>query len=310
MKLDRHALLSVAFAAVALTASGGGTLPASAAEATDQTIVGKLITKDEAVAALVPEKFKGTLRFVTSAPYPPFEFFDEKNELTGIDIDVARAIAAKMGVTVTFDNAQFDGIIPGIQARKYDVIAASMGDTVEREKVLNFINYSTLGNVVVARASDQSINDLVDLCGKTVTRQNGDVFATFIDRIQPQCKSAGKEEITIKTLPDSNAALLAIKSGSADAQIVNMSAAESLVAAKENAGLFRIVKAADRKHGWSPQNGGFGVLKSEIELTSAIEEATKAVKADGTLAAIAEHYGQPNVVIDEVVVNAPANGDM
>lgn len=308
MKLDTHAFLSLAFIA-ALSASVGS-LPAAAADETDQTVVGRTITKDAAVAALVPAKFNGTLRFVTSAPYAPFEFYDDKGELTGIDIDVSRAVAAKLGVTATFENAQFDGIIPGVLAHKYDVIAASMGDTAEREKVINFINYTTLGNVVLARAGDQSIKDLPDLCGKTVTRQSGDVFGTFIDKIQPQCKAAGKAEIVIKTLPDSNAALLAIKSGSADAQIVNMSAAESLVAAKENAGLFRIVKAEERKHGWSPQNGGFGVLKAETELTAAIAAAAKAIKADGTLAAIAEHYGQPNVVIDEVVVNVPTNGEM
>lgn len=303
MKLDRHAFLSLAFVA----AFSGSAL---AADATDQTVIGRTVTKDAAIAALVPAKFNGKLRFVTSAPYAPFEFYDEKGELTGIDIDFSRAVAAKMGVEATFENAQFDGIIPGIQAGKYDVIAASMGDTVEREKVINFINYTTLGNVVLARADDTSIKDLPDLCGKTVTRQSGDVFGKFVDRIQPQCQSAGKAEIVVKTLPDSNAALLAIKSGSADAQIVNMSAAESLVAAKENAGLFRIVKAEDRKHGWSPQNGGFGVLKAETELTAAIEAAAKAVKADGTLDAIAQHYGQPNVVIDEIVVNKPTNGEM
>lgn len=308
MKLHRHAFLAVAF--VAGTSAFGSAFSAAAADATDQTVVGKTIAKDEAIAALVPAKFKGALRFVTSAPYPPFEYYDETNKLVGIDIDVAHAIAAKMGVAITFDNTQFDGIIPGIQARKYEVIASSMGDTVERGKVLNFIDYTTLGNVVLARAHDQSINDLTDLCGKIVTRQSGDVFATFIDKVQPQCSSAGKAKITIKTLPDSNAALLAIKSGSADAQIVNMSAAESLVAAKENAGLFRIVKSANRAYGWSPQNGGFGVLKSETGLTAAIEAAMKAIKADGTLAAIAEHYGQPSVIIDKVGVNTPTDGEM
>ncbi|PSJ56852.1 ABC transporter substrate-binding protein [Pseudaminobacter soli (ex Li et al. 2025)] len=298
------ASLAVAFAMGAYSGS------ALAGSETDQVVLGKTITKDNEVAALVPAKFNGTLRIATSAPYPPFEYLDDNGELTGIDIDVTRAIAAKMGVKISFDNVQFDGIIPGLQAGKYDVIASSMGDTAQREKVLNFVDYTTLGNVVLARDSDQSINDLVDLCGKTVTRQSGDVFATFIDKIQPQCQSAGKNEITIKTLPDSNAALLAIKSGSADAQIVNMSAAESLNNAKENSGQFRVVKPADRPHGWSPQNGGFGVLKSETELTAAIEAATKAIKADGTLLAVAEHYGQPSIVIDEVVVNKPTNGEM
>ena len=63
-------------------------------------------------------------------------------------------------------------------------------------------------------------------------------------------------------------------------------------------------------NGWSPQNGGFGVLKSETGLTAAIEAAMKAIKADGTLAAIAEHYGQPSVIIDKVGVNTPTDGEM
>lgn len=308
MHIKRKAIASLAAAVFALTAYGSRALAESGT--TDQVIVGKTITKDETIAALVPKKYNGSLRVVVSAPYMPWMYYDDKNELAGIEVDVVRAIAAKMGIELMFINVKFDGAIPSLQAGKADVIAAGMGDTREREKILNFINYRTLGNVVVVRSSDQTINDLVDLCGKTVTRQAGDVFATFIDKVQPQCKSAGKEEISIKTLPDSNAALLAIKSGSADAQIVNLQAAVSLLGTKENADLFRIVKPAHSQHGWRRSNGGLGVLKAETELTAAIAAAAKAIKADGTLQAVADHYGHPNIVIDEVDVNTPTSGEL
>ncbi len=309
MKFASRAFRFAASAALALAMNGGVTF-AQAGASTDQVIVGKTITRDETIAALVPAKFNGGLRFVVSVPYHPWMYFDDNEELTGIEVDVVKTIAAKMGVDITFINVKFDGAIPSLQAGKADVIAAGMGDTLEREKVLNFINYRTLGNVVVVPASDQSINDLVDLCGKTVTRESGDVFATFIEKVQPRCQGAGKSEITIKTLPDSNAALLAIKSGSADAQIVNLSAAESLMRAKANSGLFRIVRPAHSPRGWRLSNGGLGVLKAETELAAAIEAALKAAKAEGTLQAIADHYGNPSIIIDEVGVNTPTSGEL
>jgi len=309
MKFNSRAFFLAACTSVAL-ALQGGVLSAQAVAETDQVIVGKTITRDEAVAALVPAKFNGALRFVVAVPYHPWMYFDDNGELTGIEVDVVKTIAAKMGVDITFINVKFDGAIPSLQAGKADVIAAGMGDTLEREKILNFINYRTLGNVVVVPASDQSINDLVDLCGKTVTRESGDVFATFIEKVQPRCQGAGKDEISIKTLPDSNAALLAIKSGAADAQIVNLSAAESLIRAKENADLFRIVRPAHSPRGWRLSNGGLGMLKSEMELAKAIEAALKAAKAEGTLQAIADHYGNPSIVIDEVGINTPTSGEL
>ena len=307
MKLNSRAFLLVICTALAMP---GGAASAQTAAPTDQVVVGKTIGRDEAVAALVPAKFEGALRFVVSAPYHPWMYFDDNKELTGLEVDVARVVGAKMGIDITFINLKFDGAIPSLQAGQADVIAAGMGDTLEREKVLNFINYRTLGNVVVVPASDKSINDLVDLCGRTVTRQSGDVFAMFIDKVQPRCRSAGKPEIAIKTLPDSNAALLAIKSGAADAQIVNLSAAESLIRAKENADLFRIVRPAHSPRGWRLSNGGFGVLKSEMELATAIEAALKAAKAEGTLQAIADHYGNPSIVIDDVGINTPTSGEL
>ncbi|MDR0809294.1 MAG: transporter substrate-binding domain-containing protein [Gemmobacter sp.] len=307
MKSSSRSFLSAACAALVLAIHGGA---AFAEAATDQVVAGKTITRDETIAALVPPKFNGALRFAVSAPYRPWMYFDDNNELTGIEVDVVRAIAAKLGVEATFINMKFDGAIPSLQAGQADVIAAGMGDTLEREKVLNFIDYRTLGNVVVVPASDQSINDLVDLCGKTVTRESGDVFAKFIDQVQPRCQEAGKPEITIMTLPDSNAALLAIKSGTADAQIVNLSAAESIVRAEENADLFRIVRPAHSPRGWRLSNGGLGVLKSEMDLAVAIEAALKAAKEEGTLQAIADQYGNPSIIIDEVGINTPTSGEL
>jgi ABC-type amino acid transport substrate-binding protein len=293
------------FVAAALTCAS--LVGAARAETTDQVVLDKTITKDQAAAALVPAKFKGKLRLAVSAPYAPWMYFDEKNELTGIEIDVVRAVAAKLGVGITYDNLKFEGTIPSLQAGKDDVIAAGMGDNPKREEILNFINYTTLGLVVLAREKDTSINGLMDLCGKSVSRINGDVFGPWVDeQLQPKCASLGKKKIDVRTFPDPNAALLAVKSGSVDSEITGLVSATTVLNSKENAGQFRIIRPDNSPRGWKLANGGFGVLKGETELTKAIEIALKSMKAEGTLAAIADHYGYPDVIIDDIVVNMPA----
>lgn len=299
---SKKLLGSVVAAALACTALAG----AARAEGTDQVVLGKTITKDGAAAALVPAKFDGKLRLVVSAPYAPWMFFDDKNELTGIEIDVVRAVAAKIGVSLTFDNIKFEGTIPSLQAGKADMIAAGMGDNPKREEILNFINYTTLGLVVLTKADDKEINGLMDLCGRSVSRINGDVFGPWVEeKLQPKCASLGKEKIDVRTFPDPNAALLAVKSGSVDSEITGLVSATTILNSKENAGQFRIIRPDDSPRGWKLANGGFAVLKGETELTKAIETALKAIKAEGTLNAIAEHYGYPDVIIDEIVVNQP-----
>lgn len=278
----------------------------AAAADTDQVILGKTVTKDEKAAALVPAKLNGALRAVTAAGNSPWIYFDDKNELTGIEIDVARTVAAKLGVKITFENIKFEGVIPSLQAGKADIITAGMGDSEKREEILNFINYTTLGLIILVPENEKSINRVLDLCGKTVSRMSGDAFGPWIaDKVQIKCEEAGKEKIEVKTLPDAAAALLAVKSGSVDAQITSLVSATSVINNSENAGLFRIIRPENSRRGWKLANGGFGVLKSETELTKAIEAGLKSAEAEGALQAIADHYGYPDVIIDNVVVNKP-----
>ncbi|WP_448955802.1 transporter substrate-binding domain-containing protein [Labrys neptuniae] len=303
MPIKKKTLAALA-AALAITAYGGAAF--AGANETDQVVLGKTITKDAAAAALVPAKLNGTIRAVISAPDSPWMFFDDKSQLTGIEIDVARTVAAKLGVKITFDNIKFEGTIPSLQAGKADIIAAGMGDSEKREQILNFINYTTLGLVILARENDKSINGILDLCGKSVSRINGDVFGPWVEeKVQPKCEKAGKSKIEVRTFPDTSAALLAVKSGSVDAEITGLVAATSVVTSKENSGQFRIIRPQNSPRGWKLANGGFGVLKSQTELTKAIEAALKAAKAEGLLHAIADHYGYPDVIIDDVVVNKP-----
>ncbi len=300
MRMKTRLLASLAVAAFA--AFAGSALAAD----TDFTVGGKTVVKDDAVAALLPAELNGTIRALTAATNIPFEYINDKNEIVGIEIDVAKAVAAKLGAKITFDNVKFEGVIPSIQAGKADVATAGMGDTLKREEILNFINWKTLGHVLLVRDNDTSLNDVLDLCGKRASRVNGDVFGPWLEEeVQPKCDAAGKGKIEVMTLPDLSSALLSVKSLASDGQVTGLVNATSVLNSEANKGVFRIIKPADSPRGWNPSNGGFAVLKSNTQLTTAIEAAMKAVEADGVLQAIADEYGYPDVLIDKVVVNKP-----
>ncbi len=302
MRPATRSLASLA-AVAALCAAAGS---AGAQSGTDYAVVGRTVTKVPEAAALVPAALNGTIRAVTAATNKPWTYLNEKNELVGIEIDVAKSVAAKLGVKITFENIKFEGVIPSLQANKADMIAAGMGDSVKREEILNFINYTTLGLVIFTRGNEKTINGIVDLCGKSVSRVNGDVFGPWLEeKVQPKCDKEGKGRINIRTFPDHTAAVLSVRSLSADAQITGLVSATGLINAPGNQGLYRLIRPADSPRGWKLANGGFGVLKGNLALTKAIEAALKSAEAEGLLQAIADSHGYPEVIIDKVVVNKP-----
>ena len=85
------------------------------------------------------------LRIATEGAYPPFNSIDKDGKLIGFDIDIANALCDKMGVACTIRAQAWDGIIPGLLDRKYDVIVASMSITEKRKEQVNFTDkyYST-----------------------------------------------------------------------------------------------------------------------------------------------------------------------
>jgi polar amino acid transport system substrate-binding protein len=78
------------------------------------------------------------LKVVSDIAYAPFEFFDEKHQATGFDIDLMNAIAADLGYKAEFETSAFDGLIPSLQAGKYDCVISAMTITPERAKSVKF----------------------------------------------------------------------------------------------------------------------------------------------------------------------------
>ncbi|TFG31236.1 transporter substrate-binding domain-containing protein [Candidatus Thorarchaeota archaeon] len=120
---------------------------------------------------------RGTLIVGTSADYEPFEFLNSTNDVVGFDADLMQYIADYMGVTLVWQNMEFDSLVGACQSGTIDVIAAAMFITPDRAEVLSHsLPYlQTQMSVVVMNESDIAISSLEDLDGYTVGVQTGTV---------------------------------------------------------------------------------------------------------------------------------------
>lgn len=284
-------------------AASGGSVSTAAGSAGMTMVNGIAVAKDPAAAAKLPSQYKSGIRIVTSAPYPPFEMFDSNQNLTGLDIDTGKAIAAALGTTAQFTSIDYNGVIPALQAGKYDMVLADIGDTPDREKVLDFVDYSKQGELlVVPTGNPQHLSGLQDMCGKTLAVESGDVTAGYFAAVTSYCQQHGQPNMAIKELPKTSDALLALKSGQASAVYLGIATAADLKNQPGGTG-YQLVTPANKPFGYLPRWVGAGIPKSSTGLRDAVEAALKSLSASGTLTKLYAKYGQQRVLTGNVVVN-------
>ena len=155
--------------------------------------------KDDALAKLVPSghRVRRQDRRGSDASYAPNEFVDtDGTTIIGMDVDLGKAIGQKLGLEVEFQNSAFDGILPGIAAKKYELGMSSFTDNAEREKVVDMVSYFSAGTkMAVVKGNPDGLN-IDDLCGKTIAVQRGTVQVDDLTARSDKCTAAGKPAIT------------------------------------------------------------------------------------------------------------------
>ncbi len=128
-----------------------------------------------------------SIRFGMEATYPPFEFINEKNELTGFDVELANAICAELDATCEFNNQPFDSLIPGLKFRRFDAVISGMDITPKRMKQVSFTQPYYENSAIFVAASKSALTGQKDLKGKTVGVQNGSTHQAYlIDKLEAQ----------------------------------------------------------------------------------------------------------------------------
>jgi polar amino acid transport system substrate-binding protein len=153
----------------------------------------------------------GTVKVADCLSFAPFGFMDENGKPAGYDVDIATEMAKQLGVKLEMVDTTADNRIPNLQTDKVDVVICNFTENPTRAKQINFtLPYVIAGEVLLVR-KDSSINGIKDLDGKTVAVVTGSTNAEIVAAANPNAKT--------QSYPTSAAAVLAVKSGQADAMI-------------------------------------------------------------------------------------------
>jgi polar amino acid transport system substrate-binding protein len=243
---------------------------------------------DGAGPGAAPELQDGVLSVGSDIAYPPMEFFITGTEdPDGFDIDLAKALAAELGVEAEFINTGFDGIILALQTEEFDIIMSAMTITEEREEQIGFIPYLNVGTgIVVPAGNPDNIQDLEDLCGLTVTVQIGTIQEQMANEIE--CAEDSVNVVTFDTNPP---AVEDVRTGGADANLSDFPVA--LFDAQESGGALEVVEAQ-----LAPEPYGIGVRKESEALRQALEGALQTLRDNGTYDELLEKWGLTSARLD------------
>ena len=220
---------------------------------------------------------KGTVTVGTEGTYAPFTYHDKDGKLTGYDVEVTRAVAEKLGVKVEFKETQWDSMMAGLKAGRFDVVANQVGLTSpERQATFDKSEpYSWSGAVLVAR-KDSNIKSIDDIKGVKTAQ-------SLTSNYGEKAKAAGADLVAVDGLAQS---LTLIEQKRADATLNDELALLDYLKKNPNAGVKIVWSApADEKVG-----SGLIVNKGNDEVVAKFSTAINELKADGTLKKLGEQF--------------------
>ena len=213
-----------------------------------------------------------TLVMVTNAEFPPYEYH-EGDEVVGIDVDIASAIAEELGMELKVEDMAFDSIIPAVTSGKADIGAAGMTVTPDREESVAFTDTYAHATQVIIVKEDSDITGPDDLVGKTIGVQlgtTGDLYATDI------------EDATVEQYNKGFEAVQALTQDKIDAVIIDGEPAKEFVAESEG------LKILDEA--FTEEDYAIAVAKDNTELVDKINDALATLKESGKLDEIIAKY--------------------
>lgn len=261
------------------TPAATATRPAAAASPTAQGTEGG----EKIDISGVEELSDGTWTLGSDIAYAPIEFMDEKtNKPAGLDIDLANAIGAALGVKVEFQNSAFDGLIPALDAKRFDAIMSAMSVNDERKQKVDFVPYFNAGSgIIVLAGNPDGIKSADDLCGKKVAVQEGTVQVDYLagstdapGGLDQKCKDAGKKGVEVLKFGTDPEAVQALAAGQADAEIADFPVAA--YSAQQSDGKLEIIP-----NQIDPGPYGIAFRKSSTALSAVVQKALEAIQKDG-----------------------------
>ena len=249
----------------AKTTTAATEAPATTTEAT--------AAETTAAAAELKTVEAGKLIMSTNAAFPPYEMVADDGSFEGIDVEVAGAIAGKLGLELVVDDMDFDAALLAVQQNKSDIVMAGVTVTEDRQLIMNFSDsYATGVQVVIVKeGSDVTLDNLGEKMIGTQRGTTGYIYTT---------DDYGDDHVT--AYDNGASAVQALLNGQVDCVVIDSAPAEAFVAA--NAGLTIL----DTEY--VTENYAIGVNKDNTALLDAINQALAELTADGTIQSIVGKY--------------------
>ena len=277
------------FGALGLTACGGNDT------AEEPTAAGDAAPLFDALPQRIQDA--KTIEVGSDIAYAPMEYYDtDGTTVLGFDKELTDALSEQLGVSFTWNNATFDGLITQLKSKKIDVAISGMSDTAERQAEVDFVDYYVAGAMILTKKGNpEGLAALEDLCGKTIAVQRGTTQEGYA---QEQSKSCA-EPIDILSFDRETEAMLQVKNGRAVAGLQDYPVATYNARTSGGGNDFEVV-------GDQIQAGplGIAVAKDDTELTEALKEALQAIIDDGTYAELIAKYETPLGAVKSATINA------
>ena len=214
----------------------------------------------------------GALIMATNAYFEPYEYH-EGDQIVGIDVEMAEAVAAKLGMQLKVEDMEFDSIIPALGSGKADIGVAGMTITEDRLANVNFSTpYTTATQVIIVQEGSEIVG-ADDLKGKTVGVQlgtTGDIYAADIEGVALEQYNKGMD------------AVQALTTGKVDAVIIDNEPAKQFVSKAQG------LKILEEE--FAVEEYAIAIAKDNEELLKKVDAALQELIADGTIQKIIDKY--------------------
>ena len=220
---------------------------------------------------------KGEIVVATEGAWAPWTYHDEAGTLVGFDVEVAQAIAAKLGVTATFAETEWDGIFAGLDSGRYDIAANGVEVTEERARKYDFSTpYGYIRTALIVRGDNTDIQSFEDLKGKHTANSIASTYMTLAE-------SYGATAVGVDTLDQT---IQMVLSGRADATLNAEVSFYDYMNAHPDANL-KVVALTDEA-----SQVAIPVRKEarSAALLAAINQAISELAEEGELSRISEKY--------------------
>jgi len=224
------------------------------------------------------------LRLGTEGAYPPFNFFDTAGKLGGFDVDIGLALCERMKTECELVAQDWDGIIPGLIAKKYDFIIASMFITEERKKQVSFTDPYYLAAMTHVAPKGAGLAEFTNdaLKGKVIGAQSGTTQAEYVQAVYP--------DADVRLYPTQDEVNLDLASGRLDLQVGDMLPMLDWVTKTDDGKCCELVGSPITDTKFVGDGVGIAVRQEDDDLRQALNKALAEIRADGTYKTINDKY--------------------